>query len=177
MKRIHWWLGLLVLSAVLVGLDLMTGPYVLFPIAFVIPACLGAWHLGRWPGIVFAIALVGCRLAIALVFEPELMPPWAAVMNAGIRLAVLSGLTLLVATIARQRRALTQRVQMLEGILPICMFCKKIRQADGTWEPIESYVSQRSPAQFSHGMCEACGRERYGEFYAPPAPPAAGSGA
>ena len=62
------------------------------------------------------------------------------------------------------RRTLAKRVQLLEGILPLCVFCKKIRHDDGVWERIETYVSQRSAAQFSHGYCEDCARDHYPEF-------------
>ena len=65
--------------------------------------------------------------------------------------------------LASRSSALAKRVQVLEGILPICSFCKKIRRPDGQWEQIETYIGKRSAAQFSHGFCEACGREHYGK--------------
>ena len=106
-------------------------------------------------------------MAIVLIVEPEFLPPWAAVLNAAIRLIVLVGLAELTARAAQQARELRERVQTLEGILPICAFCKKIRQSDGTWEQIEAYVSKRSAAKFSHGFCESCGREHYPGVYGP----------
>lgn len=165
MSRMSWWALLICASAAVLGLDLLTGPYILFPILFVIPVCLGAWYLGRIPSVGFAVVLIGCRLAIALTVESGLRPPWAAVLNAAIRLIVLIGLADLTARVALQTRELRERVQTLEGILPICAFCKKIRQSDGTWEQIEAYVSKRSAARFSHGFCESCGREHYPEMY------------
>ena len=44
----------------------------------------------------------------------------------------------------------------LRGILPICMECKKIRQADGHWLQMERYIRDHSRADFSHGLCPAC---------------------
>jgi PAS domain S-box-containing protein len=44
----------------------------------------------------------------------------------------------------------------LRGILPICMHCKKIRQADGVWKQLERYIRDHSQADFSHGLCPAC---------------------
>jgi hypothetical protein len=52
---------------------------------------------------------------------------------------------------------------ILEGILPICGFCKKIRKPDGTWQQLESFISTHSEAQFSHGLCEECLRKQYPE--------------
>jgi len=166
MKRIHWWLVLVLFSVGVVWLDIITGPYILFPIMFVIPVYFAAWHLGRWPGIGFAFMLVGSRFVIAMTIESELMPAWAAALNACIRLLVLVGLSLLIDTLARQKRSLADRVQALEGILPICSYCKKIRRPDGTWEQIEVYIRDRSTAEFSHGLCETCAHEHYGKYYA-----------
>ena len=51
---------------------------------------------------------------------------------------------------------LRQHVQQLEGLLPICAYCKRIRDAAENWESIERYVEDRSKAQFSHGYCPDC---------------------
>jgi len=132
---------------------------------------LAAWYLGRWPGIGFAVVLVGCRLIIALTLEAEVYPAWAVVVNAVIRVTVLVGLALLITKVAQQQRALAQRVAVLEGILQICSFCKRIRRPDGRWEPVEVYVGDRSEAQFSHGLCEECARQHYGKYFPGPEPP------
>ena len=165
MSRVRWWSILVVLSSGVVLLDIATGRYIMFPVVFVIPVGLAGWYLGRDAGIGFAVALVGCRVGILVVLEPELTPVWAVAVNAGIRMVVLVGLAVLVAKVAQQKRMLAERVQDLEGLLPICAFCKKIRRPDGVWEQIETYVSQRSDAEFSHGFCEACEREHYGKYY------------
>lgn len=48
------------------------------------------------------------------------------------------------------------RVRQLEGIIPICMYCKKIRDDQNTWQQLEKYISQHSEAMFSHGICPDC---------------------
>lgn len=58
-------------------------------------------------------------------------------------------------------RAALARIRKLEGILPICSFCKKIRGDDGAWEPVEGYIRRHSEADFSHGVCPQCRREQY----------------
>ena len=40
--------------------------------------------------------------------------------------------------------------------MPICSYCKKIRGENDNWQQIESYVAQRSDAEFSHGICPDC---------------------
>ena len=55
------------------------------------------------------------------------------------------------------------RVKQLQGLLPICSYCKKIRDDRNYWEQVESYIAKHSEAQFSHGICPDC----YAEFIAP----------
>ena len=59
------------------------------------------------------------------------------------------------ALIVELRRA-AQRQRTLEGLLPTCAWCKAIRDETGTWLPMESYLGQRAPLQFTHGICTAC---------------------
>ena len=47
----------------------------------------------------------------------------------------------------------------LRGLLPICMVCKKIRDASGSWHPIEVFISNHSGADFTHGMCPQCEKD------------------
>jgi sigma-B regulation protein RsbU (phosphoserine phosphatase) len=47
-------------------------------------------------------------------------------------------------------------VQLLEGLIPICSYCKRIRSDENSWEQMESYVSAHSSATFSHGVCPTC---------------------
>jgi len=51
---------------------------------------------------------------------------------------------------------LQDRVKRLEGILPTCMYCKKIRDEKQIWVTIEEYITDRSDAEFSHGICPDC---------------------
>jgi tetratricopeptide (TPR) repeat protein len=53
-------------------------------------------------------------------------------------------------------------VNLLSGFLPICSNCKKIRDDDGEWEQMEAYISKRSEATFSHGICPDCMKALYG---------------
>lgn len=48
------------------------------------------------------------------------------------------------------------QVKQLEGFLPICAYCKKIRNDQSYWEQIEVYISERSRTTFSHGICPDC---------------------
>ncbi len=62
----------------------------------------------------------------------------------------------------RELRQTLAEVKVLRGFLPICAKCKKIRDDKGYWNQIESYIEQHSEAQFSHGICQECAKELYG---------------
>ncbi len=49
-----------------------------------------------------------------------------------------------------------EHVKQLQGILPICSYCKKIREDGDCWQNLESYISSHSEAEFSHGICPTC---------------------
>jgi CheY-like chemotaxis protein len=76
----------------------------------------------------------------------------------------------------RQRDILTQRnaelqkalveIKTLSGLLPICASCKKIRDDQGYWTQLESYISEHSEAEFTHGCCPDCMKKLYPDFYA-----------
>jgi len=74
-------------------------------------------------------------------------------VNVGARVAAMQ--TLLTDQIAQLQQALI-KVNQLEGLLPICAYCKKIRSDRNTWEQMEAYISDHSNARFSHGVCPSC---------------------
>ncbi len=58
-----------------------------------------------------------------------------------------------------------REIKHLQGIIPICSVCKKIRDEEGFWQQIESYISSHSDAEFSHGICNDCAQKMYGEEF------------
>ncbi|MCF8109730.1 MAG: GAF domain-containing protein [Desulfohalobiaceae bacterium] len=63
----------------------------------------------------------------------------------------------------RLQKALGQ-VKTLKGLLPICANCKKIRDDQGYWKQVESYIGERSETEFSHGLCPECEQTLYPEL-------------
>ena len=62
--------------------------------------------------------------------------------------------------IADLREALAH-VKQLQGLLPICMHCKRIRTGDDAWQRIERYLEKHAEVEFSHGVCDRCLEEHY----------------
>ena len=56
---------------------------------------------------------------------------------------------------AELSRALAEG-QQLQGMLPICSYCKRIRSAEHDWQEVEAYIAAHAPVQFSHGICPTC---------------------
>ena len=49
-----------------------------------------------------------------------------------------------------------KEIKILKGVIPICSYCKKIRDDDGVWNQLEAYIHSHSDAAFSHGACPEC---------------------
>lgn len=52
-------------------------------------------------------------------------------------------------------------IKTLSGLLPICMYCKEIRNDKGAWTRLENYIEEHSEAEFSHGICDKCMQEKF----------------
>ncbi len=62
-------------------------------------------------------------------------------------------------SLARRVRELEEAlasVRLLQGLLPICSYCKKIRNDQNYWQQVDAYISEHSDAVFSHGICPDC---------------------
>jgi hypothetical protein len=148
------------LSLVILTVDFLTGPHIHIAILFVFPVALATWSHGRRWGSAIAVALPLVRLPLLyLVWKvPTSWPLEAA--DTAIDLVVLLVLVQVIGYVARQR----QEIQVLQGMLPICTFCKRIRDESGGWLQLERYIGDRSEARFSHTFCPDCGRTHYGRY-------------
>lgn len=66
-------------------------------------------------------------------------------------------------TIYKLQKALSE-VKILRGILPICSYCKKIRDDKGYWQQVEGYIRDHSEANFTHGACPDCYKREIGKI-------------
>jgi hypothetical protein len=145
-------------------IDVLTGPFLMFPILFIIPVTCAAWfHTVRW-AYALAVSLPAARFIVAALIESA-APAGYLAANALVRMAVLVSFAFLVTRTARQTRELEREVRLLRGILPICMFCKRVRDERQEWEEIEAYIAQHSEADFSHGLCPECAQKHYGDCF------------
>lgn len=152
---VHW-LGL---SIAVMALEYYTGPFVQFAILLVFPVTIATVLHGIRVGIALAVGLPLLRLSFFATWP--LPSSWGmAVADALIDVVILGVTAALIDRMVRQEMEL----RALQGLLPICSFCKRIRDEAGEWRQLEAYIAARSAARFSHTFCQECGRVHYPEL-------------
>lgn len=139
---VHIGLGILILLA-----DIQTGPFLLFPILFVIPVSLCGWYCNARLAYALAILLPICRAFIAAFVErPHPLP--FIVANALIRVLVLLFLTFFVVRTAQQTKELQQRVN---GLVTMCAWSQTIKY-QGEWISFDVYLEREFGINTTHGI-------------------------
>lgn len=171
------------LAGLALAVHYAVGPRIAFPVLFLLPIMLAAWHGGPHLAVGLAVGLSALRFGFVFLWAPTGTVLDAAVnaLLQGVVLVVVARLTAHVAGVHREAR---QRGAVFEGLVAICAFCKRIRDEQHAWTPLEAYLTARSAATFSHGVCPACQQHHYGAWLAahghtawgrPNDPPPAGS--
>lgn len=156
-----------ILAFLILVIDFFTGPFIQFPFLFILPVIFSSWYNGRWWGVGFSIVLPLIRLYYNIIWTI----PWSilfSITNAVIRIFVLALLAYLIDRVAKESTAAKKEVRLLEGLLPICASCKKIRDSENEWQPLEAYITRHSEAKFTHGVCPECAQRLYGVDLTPP---------
>jgi len=159
-----WFIVLLCLALAAVDWELI--PLKVFPFVFIFPLMLAAWNRNLPFALICAVGLSLTRLAHQFAFDEK---PYTVdeVADALVRFFVLLLLAGLTGQLGRQARQLRHRVRLLEGILPICSWCKCIRDEHNNWVQLEGYITEHSEAHFSHSLCPHCYQKHYGQESAP----------
>ena len=161
----------LALWAVLAWLDLALGLKVRFGPFYAVPILLAGWYLGRAWGVLSALVsgVLWHALEMAVLHKYPVLAfrHWAYWdLFSGI-LAFLA-----IACAASWSRALFDReqalnrdlqrandqVKALEGLLPICAWCRKVRDDQGSWDKIEDYLAKNTNTTWTHGICPDCAK-------------------
>ena len=158
-----------VLTAMLGVIDWASGYELQFFVFYFIPIAIAGWTCGAKRGYVIAVLSAGTWFASDLFSGHPYTHVSFAVWNTAIRLIAFLVLTFSVARIRallKQERTISDelektlsKVKTLTGLLPICAWCKKIRNDQGYWQQIEDYISKHTSAEFTHGLCQECLRK------------------
>jgi hypothetical protein len=129
---------------------------------YLIPlAYLALWSTPKQSSPVLLLAVVCMVLTVAGFFVSAPGPFWIGMANRAFAI-MLIGITTLLSVL---RKRTEDDVKVLRGLLPICSYCKKIRDDSGYWQQVERYIAARSHADFSHGLCPDCGPKHFPEAF------------
>lgn len=148
-----------VIGVAILLLDLITGPFLLFPILFVVPVALSAWFCSARLAYALAFLLPLGRFFIAgFVDVPS--PVVYMVANALIRVVVLVFIAFLVSRTARQTKELERRVK---DLVTMCAWSRTV-EYEGEWISFEQYLLRRFNISTSHGISPAEAEKIFGEL-------------
>jgi len=166
-QPIIWGYCLLIIGATFFA-DLQIPLGVACAITYILAVLIASFLQPAWAMPV--VVLVCSILTIVGIFyspQPLVVPIWKVLANRGLALFAMWIIGILLyhrnALIARREEALA-RLQLLEGLLPICAECKKIRDQTDTWHRLESYFSAHSSVTFTHGLCPECEKQVMEKF-------------
>jgi hypothetical protein len=144
-------------------LDMVTGHETRVSSLFMIPVALASWTAGRRVGIFVSVICAGTLLGVDLGSGHKYSHPFIPFWNEAGALSFF----IVVASLVTNRRRLEEEqeaslqkaiasVKTLRGLIPVCAWCKKIRDDRGYWNEVEAYVAAHSEADFTHGVCPDC---------------------
>jgi len=128
---------------------------------YAVPVALAAWYSDRWTAVAIAIAVPVFHMAVVFIVMGRTESAMLLATMTVARGLVILVMALWFARLAEHERQLLRYVVKLEGLLPICSVCKSIRNEAGAWEPLEGFISSRSDADFTHGLCPRCVARHY----------------
>jgi hypothetical protein len=158
------------LMVVIMLLDSAFPRGVAIDVLYIVPVLVSFRAQGKKQTLVVA-AVCSLLVVMGYFISPPGVELWKAVFNRGLAITAVWITTILglrnKETAARREEALRERAEALEdlkvlsGLLPICAWCKKVRNDQGYWTQIEAYISKHSEASFSHGICPECVEKFY----------------
>jgi hypothetical protein len=167
--------AILVASAALLVIalgDCLTSWYYLFDFFYLLPLSIATIYDGRRSGFAMALAATlawmvgmvvqGHPLVMHALWPGALVWAWNFVARLTVQSAFVWLLARLRDDIVRQSQLVAdlqdalEQVQQLRTLIPICAWCKKIRDDAGYWKQLEHYMQERDLATFTHGICPEC---------------------
>ncbi|HTR99372.1 MAG TPA: hypothetical protein VML00_06440, partial [Bacteroidota bacterium] len=143
----------------------LTGLYVTLAPFYLIPIALVTLRTDRTAGLLVSAAC-GTMWISMHMGNTDYRFLWVDAWNNLLRVGVFISFSLILSRLKwdaeretklhRELEGALTRVNQLTGLLPICAWCKRVRDKDGSWQQVESYVTIHSEAGFTHGICPDC---------------------
>jgi hypothetical protein len=147
-------------------IDLVSGYEVSLSIFYLGPIVFAGWFVGRQAGmlvsVISAVVWLVADVSSGHAFTHPLIPFWNAIVRLGFFSVVVIMLSRLKLTYKAQEaligelREAMDNIKVLSGLVPICAWCKKVRDDQGYWQQVEAYVASHSEATFTHAICPEC---------------------
>ena len=152
--------------------DHMTGARIHFFLFYFIPIAYLAWHLGRRAALGMAAASAVSWWVIDILWiqtgDTRAVDAWNVLIRFAAFVVVAISISRTRSEVDRQKKINAEltdalsTIRQLTGILPMCVYCRRIRDEGQQWKPFEQYIAEHTEAQVSHGMCPQCYRTHHG---------------
>jgi hypothetical protein len=146
------------LTLAIFSLDLLVATDFAIGMLYVAPVAWMALWSSKHDTPLMVTTAVSCTLLTIVGF---LLHPSGIVWIGFVNRLIAGFMIWLTAVLSITRKRAEEETKVLRGLLPICSYCKKIRNDDGYWERMEIYITANSLAHFSHGICPGCGEEHF----------------
>jgi hypothetical protein len=159
-----------IITVVVIGfLDHLTGEKLNLVIFYLVPLFFVSWYAGKRAGLFFAAFssltwytadyLAGTPSPDRLIVVWNVFARFFMYIVIVITLSRLRTLLYERSRMVRDLRDALDNVKELKGLLPICSWCNNIRDDNGYWKKLETYIQEHSSAEFTHGICPECLRK------------------
>jgi hypothetical protein len=146
--------------------DFLSGYEISFSVFYLLPIVFVTWLCGRAFGFLVAFTSAVVWLVADMtsghVFSYDIIPFWNALVRLGFFVTVVFLLTRLQLVYEEQKRIAHElresltKIKVLSGLIPICAWCKKVRNDQGYWQQVETYLTENADVSFTHGVCQEC---------------------
>jgi len=162
----------LLLAAALLGavtsLDALTSWELGFAAFYVLPLLLATWAKGvRW-GILVAFLCAGIWYTVDRIsghpYSQEFFRIWdglnhlLAYLVVAVITGILRGTLLKERALRKDLRDSLEEIEELEGLLPVCAWCKRVRDDEGYWQEVAAFLQAKGRRRVTHGICPECGK-------------------
>ena len=160
----------LLVLALVTYVDEVTGPTVGLDGLYILPTLVGSWYLGRRGGFFFAVLTTAAWSLVRLHGRDfPATGPGIHSWNALMELSVNGTIAYLLAR-AREQTYLAwaeyERAHRLPDVIPICAWCRKMRDAQEEWQTLEQFLSKETGVLLTHGICHDCAERVVRETHA-----------
>ncbi|MDA8433978.1 MAG: hypothetical protein M0Z60_13615 [Nitrospiraceae bacterium] len=165
----------LALNMVVGGVDFFTGLDIGLTVFYLLPIAFVTWFAGRKAGLLMSVVSI-ITTVLSDILDGKILihiaiETWNALVHLGFFIVVtyllgrlkheLDGRSKIIAEL---KKALNE-IKTLSGLLPMCAWCKKVRDDSGYWKQVEQYIAEHTEAEFTHGICPDCLKKMEPELY------------